>query len=132
MEAIMVGQSTATLKKRVQTLVARDDDSMLELGEALSELRTIRKQPGGDRPTLDELVGITKLSRRTICYLHKVRHAFSELGIPRDRLARAGWTKLAVIAENSEPEEMEEALGQGLDLLETLGWADVASGVVET
>jgi hypothetical protein len=106
----MVRQRTATLKKRVQTLVARDDDSMIELAEALSELRAMPKPPDGDRPTLDELVDLTKRSRRTICYLLKVSQTFSALSIPRDRFVRTGWTKLAVIAENSEPEEMEEAL----------------------
>ena len=51
-----------------------------------------------------------KLSRRTICYLLKVWETFSDLDIPRERLVRVGWTKLAVIAENLEPEVMEEAL----------------------
>jgi hypothetical protein len=62
------------------------------------------------RRPLDDLVDLTKLSRRTICYLLKVWPAFSDVGPPRDRLARTGWTKLAVIADNSEPEEMDEAL----------------------
>ena len=83
---------------------------MIELAEALSGLRGLPKPPDGDRPTLDELVDLTKLSRRAICYLLKVWQTFSALGIPRERLVRVGWTKLAVIAENSEPEEIEEAL----------------------
>ena len=106
----MAGRGSAALKKRAQTLAAKGDDSMLELAEALSELRALPKPPDGDRPTLDVLIDLTKLSRRTICYLLKVWQTFSDLGIPRERLVRVGWTKLAVIAENSEPEEMEEAL----------------------
>src|SRR5271166_2861615 len=107
----MVGRSTAALIKKAQTLAAKGDDSMIELAEALAELRTMPKLPGGDRPTLDDLVGLTKLSRRTICYLLKVWETFSDLGIARERLVDVGWTKLAVIAENLEPEEeMEEAL----------------------
>ena len=35
---------------------------------------------------------------------------FGELGIPRERLVEVGWTKAAVVIENCEPEEMEEAL----------------------
>ena len=106
----MAGRGSAALKKRVQTLAAKGDDSMIELAEALSELRALPKPPDGDRPTLDVLIDLTKLSRRTICYLLKVWQTFSDLGIPRERLVRIGWSKLAVIAENSEAEEMEEAL----------------------
>ena len=94
----------------MQTLAAKGDDSMIELAEALSELRAMPKPPDGDRPTLDELVELTKLSRRTICYLLKVWQMVTDLGIPRDRLVRIGWTKVAVLAENCEPEEVEDAL----------------------
>jgi hypothetical protein len=103
-------RTTATLKKRVQTLAATGDDSMIELAEALSDLRTMPKPPDGDRPTLDELADLTKLSRRTICYLVKVWEAFSDLGIPRERLIEVGWTKAAVVIENCEPDEVEEGL----------------------
>ena len=106
----MERRSAAALMKMAQTLAARGDDSIIELAETLLDLRALPKPPDGDRPTLDELVGVTKLSRRTICYLLKIRQTFSQLRIPRDRLARRGWTKPAVIAENSEPEDMEDAL----------------------
>ncbi len=106
----MVGRSAAALFKRAQTLAAKGDDSMIDLAEVVWELRTLPKPPDGDRPTLDELASHVKLSRRTICYLLKVFQAFSDLGIPRERLADVGWTKLAIIAENSEPEEVEAAL----------------------
>jgi hypothetical protein len=95
--------NTAALKKRAQTLAAKGDDSMIELSEALSELRDLPKPPDGDRPTLDELVDLTKLSRRTICYLLKVWQMVDDLGIPRNRLVRIGWTKMAVLAENLSP-----------------------------
>ena len=103
-------RSTAALKRRVQTLAAKGDDSMIELAEVLSDLRTMPKPPDGDRPTLDELADLTKLSRRTICYLVKVWEAFSDLGIPRDRLVEVGWTKAAVVIENCEPEDVKGAL----------------------
>jgi hypothetical protein len=106
----MVRRSAAAPIKRAQMLAARGDDSMIELAEVLWDLRALPKPPGGDRPTLDDLIGLTKLSRRTICYLLKVWQTFSDLGITRERLAHVGWTKLAVIAENCEPEEIEEAL----------------------
>ena len=83
---------------------------MIELAEALSELRAMPKPPDGDRPTLDEVVDLTKLSRRTICYLIKVWQMVADLGIPRERLVHIGWTKAAVVAENCEPEEVVDAL----------------------
>jgi hypothetical protein len=106
----MVGRSTAALMKKAQTLAAKGDDSMIELAEALSALRNLPKPPNGDRPTLDELVDLTKLSRRTICYLLRVWQMVDDLGIPRDRLVHIGWTKMAVLAENCEPEEVKDAL----------------------
>jgi hypothetical protein len=111
----MVGRSAAALIKKAQMLAAKRDDSMIELAEALSELRSMPKSPDGYRPTLDELVDHMKLSRRTICYLLKVWQMVSDLSIPRDRLVHIGWTKMAVVAERCEPEEVEDAL----DLAET-------------
>ncbi len=106
----MVGRSAAALIKKAQTLAAKDDQSMIDLAEVVWELRALPKPPRGDRLTLDELAVRINLSRRTLCYLLKVWETFSDLDIPRERLVRVGWTKLAVIAENLEPEVMEEAL----------------------
>ena len=106
----MVGRSAAALIKRAQTLAAKGDDSMIELAEVVWDLRALPKPSDGDRLTLDELAVRINLSRRALCYLLKVWETFSDLGIPRERLVRVGWTKLAVIAENLEPKEMEEAL----------------------
>jgi hypothetical protein len=106
----MKRRNTTALMKRAQTLAAKGDDSMIELAEALSELRAMPKPPDGDRPTLDELVQLIGLSRRTVCYLISVWRKFSEFGIPRERLVEVGWTKAAVVAENCEPAEVEQAL----------------------
>ncbi len=96
--------------KRAQTLAAKDDDSRIELAEVVWDLRALPKPPDGDRPTLDELASRVKLSRRMICYLVAVWQRFNELGIPRDRLVRTGWTKLAVIAENCGQRKVDEAI----------------------
>jgi hypothetical protein len=106
----MSGRSSAALLKRVEELATRDNDGTVELAEALSDLRALPKPPDGDRPTLTELVGRTKRSKRAVCYLLKVWRTFSDLGIPRERLASIGWTKLAVIAENCDPGHEENAL----------------------
>ena len=50
------------------------------------------------------------MSRRAVCYLIKVWQTFGELGIPRERLVEIGWTKAAIVLENSGPEDVEEAL----------------------
>ena len=104
------GRSSAALLKRVQTLATRDNNDTIELAEGLWDLRALPKPPDGDRPTLNDLVARTKLSKRAVCYLLKVWRTFSDLDIPRERLASIGWTKLAVIAENCEPGDEEHAL----------------------
>jgi hypothetical protein len=91
--------------KRAQTLAAKGDDSKIELAEALADLAE-----AAHRPTLAEPVSRMNLSRRTICHLLKVWQAFSDLGIPRERLVGTGWTKQAVIAETCEPREEKQAL----------------------
>jgi hypothetical protein len=106
----MAGQNSAALVKRVQTLATKDKNGTIELAEVLSDLRALPKPPHGDRPTLNELVAHTKLSKRAVCYLLKVWRRFSDLDIPRDRLARIGWTKLAAIAENCDAGDEESAL----------------------
>jgi hypothetical protein len=52
----------------------------------------------------------------------------------RLRLPTLGGGKVLLIQDfmNEIRSDSEWGLGQGLDLLETRGWADVASGVVET
>lgn len=109
-EANMSSQSPAALFKRAQTLTTRDNDGTIELAEVLSDLRALSKPPDGDRPTLNELVAHTKLSKRAVCYLLKVWRRFSDLDIPRERLAQIGWTKLAAIAENCDPGDEQNAL----------------------
>jgi hypothetical protein len=106
----MTGRSTAAVMKRAQMLATKGDDSMIELAEVVWDLRAMPKPPDGDRPTLDELVDLTKLSRRTLYYLLRVWQMVDDVGIPRDRLVHIGWTKMAVLAENCEPEEVEDAL----------------------
>jgi hypothetical protein len=76
--------------------------------EALAGFWALPKPPEGNRPTLEELIDLTKMSRRTIFYLLRVWRTFT--GVPRDRLVRIGWTKLAVVAENCDPGTEEAAL----------------------
>jgi hypothetical protein len=110
MESIVARRSAVALMKRAQTLAAKGDDSMIELAEVICDLRTLPKPADGDRLTLDEVASRIKLSRRAVCYLLKVWQAFGALGIPRERLVEVGWTKAAVVLENSEPEDVAEAL----------------------
>ncbi len=105
----MVGRSASALIKSVQALAAKDDDSMIELAEALAELWALPKPPKGDRPTINELVDLTGLSRRAIFYLLSVWRTFCDLDVPRERLVEIGWTKLAIIAKLCHPGEEEAA-----------------------
>lgn len=106
----MLRRRTATLMKRAQTLAGKGDDSVFELAEALAELWALPKPPDGDRPTLKELIDLTKKSRRAIFYLIKVWRTFRDLGVPRDRLVRIGGSKLAVVAENFDPGTLDRDL----------------------
>jgi hypothetical protein len=106
----MSDRSSAALLKRVQELANRDNDDTIELAEALSHLRALPESPNGHRLTLNELAAHTTRSKRAVCYLLKVWRRFSDLDIPRERLAGIGWTKLAVIAENCDPGNEENAL----------------------
>ena len=78
----MSSPSPAALFKRAQTLGTKDNDGAIELAKVLSDLRALPKPPNGARPTLDELVVLTKLSKRAVCYLLKVWRRFSDLDIP--------------------------------------------------
>ncbi len=116
MEAIMaVRSSSATLMKKIQRLAARTDGNSLELAEALCEARALPKTNEAGWLTFADLVEITKLSRRTLNYLISVWKRFGDLDIPRDRLARVGWTKLSIIAKKCDPGDELQAL----DIAET-------------
>jgi hypothetical protein len=91
-------------------LATRDNNDTIQLAKTLSDLRALPKSPDGNRPTLNQLVALTNLSKRAVCYLLKVWRRFSELAIPHERLASVGWTKLAFIAENCVPGDEENAL----------------------
>lgn len=104
-----VRNSSATLMRKIQRLAATDD-SPFELAEAVWEARALPKPPEGGRPTFADLVEITKLSRRTLNYLISVWERFGNLNISKDRLARVGWTKLAIIAEHCDPGDELQAL----------------------
>ena len=105
----VAGKTSAVLRKKVQALATTDDGAVFELAEAMSDLRAL---PSGDRPSQAELVEITKLSKRTVCYLLAVWSRFGDLGILRQRLVEVGWTKLAIIAEHCAAGEERKALTQ--------------------
>ena len=102
--------SSAALIKKIQRLAARADDGSLELAEALYDARALPKTTRSGPPSFADLVEITRLSRRTVHYLIAIWERFEGLNIPPDRLARVGWTKLAVIAGLCEPGEELKAL----------------------
>ena len=106
----MTKTAMPALRKKIVALTQKPDAAPLELAEALTVARALPEPPRGDRPTLAELMQLTGLSRRAICYLVKVGEQFGDLDIPRDRLSKIGWTKLVVIAEVCEPGDELAAL----------------------
>jgi hypothetical protein len=106
----MTKSKAVALLKKIERLARTPDHGALELAEVLAEARTLPHPPEGDRPPLAELMQITGLSRRAIGYLIKVWDRFGNLDIPSDRLAKVGWTKLAVIADACEPGDELDAL----------------------
>ena len=104
----MSGRSSPALKRRVQTLAAKGDDRMIELAEALAELWAM-PQPltAIGRPSTNLSTSRNSAAARSTTSSRFGKR--SALGIPRDRLVRTGWTKLAAIAENLEA-GAEEAL----------------------
>jgi hypothetical protein len=105
-----VAGSSAALKKKIERLARKGDTGWLDLAEALYEARSLPASPDGGRPSLADLVHITKLSRRTIGYLIEVWERWCDRGVPRERLSKIGWTKLAVIVDRCEPGEYLDAL----------------------
>ena len=51
----MVARRIEALMKRAQMLAGKGDDSVIELAEVISDLRSLPKLPDRGRPTLDEL-----------------------------------------------------------------------------
>jgi hypothetical protein len=108
----MTKSEVAALRRKIAALAQRPNTGVLELAEALAKARALSAPPEGDRPSIADLMQLTDLSRRAIGYLIKVWQRFGTLDIPRDRLAKVGWTKLAVIAETCEPGDELDALAR--------------------
>ena len=96
---------SAALRNKIETLAGQSDESSLELAEALADARALPRASKGGHPDFDELAKLTKRSRRTVIYLTSIWKRFGDLKIARDRLARLGWTKLAIIAEHGLTDE---------------------------
>jgi len=78
---------------RAVRLASRIDDDFLELGRLLKQLQE------RDSELFDQVREETRLGRRRAYYLVKIARCVEGLPIPREQLARIGWTKLALIAE---------------------------------
>ncbi len=70
------------------------DESPLELAERLGKLQKLQPH------LLDEVIKNSPLKRRRMYYLIKVWSRVSGLDVPRARLAKIGWTKLAAWARH--------------------------------
>ena len=92
--------------KRITKLLDTPNENRIDLALALAKLEEAK--PG----TLAALGNARPSERRTLYYLLDVGRWLTPLGQPKSRLARIGWTKLAILAEYSGPLSPHSLLAQ--------------------
>ena len=101
---------TSPLKKKITAIAKKAGTGSLELAAVLWEARNPPPMPKRKPATYEELIEVTGLSRRALIYLVQVWDRFGDVGHDKEQLDRIGWTKLAVIAENCDLGEDEQAM----------------------
>jgi hypothetical protein len=86
------------------TLIAGLEDEFLELGSLLRQLQQTSPKD------FKKLASLPELGRRKAYYLVSIDKAFSDKGVPAERLRKIGWTKLAALAPHITDENLEDAL----------------------
>lgn len=80
------------------------DDTFLELG------RTLRQLQDREPQLFQEIVSKSHLGRRKAYYLVDVSRVFDPLQVSRAKLKKVGWTKLAMIAKQVRPDNIDQLL----------------------
>ena len=78
---------------RAVRLAARLDDDFIELGRLLKRLQE------RDHELFKQVCEETHLDRRKAYYLIQIARQVEGLPIPRERLARIGWTRMQLVAD---------------------------------
>jgi len=89
---------------RAVRLAMRADDDFIELGRLLWKLKEL------DQNLFTRVQRQTRLTRRKAYYLVQVARTIDGLPIPRERLARIGWTKMQLIADELSPSNWRQML----------------------
>ena len=96
--------SDEELYSRAKELSKDFDDSFLDLGKALSQLK---KQ---SRDMFRKLYQSTNLGRRKAYYLVEVYEAFRGIPVSRAKLKEVGWSKLQLIGKHVTKDNAQELL----------------------
>lgn len=102
--------SDEELYSRAKELSKDFDDSFLDLGKALSQLK---KQ---SRDMFRKLYQSTNLGRRKAYYLVEVYEAFRGLPVSRAKLKQVGWTKLQQLGSYVDKDNVVEMLDMAIEM----------------
>ncbi len=89
---------------RAVRLASRVDDDFIELARLLWRLKE------RDQDLYNRVRDETGLDRRKAYYLVQIARTIDGLPIPRERLARIGWTKMQIIADQLTRQNWREML----------------------
>jgi hypothetical protein len=96
--------STDEMFDKAKTLSKDPDDNFLDLA------RTLRQLHDRDVDKFTEVWQNSDLDRRKAYYLVDISRAYESLPIPRARLKKIGWTKLASMAKQVTADNWQEML----------------------
>jgi hypothetical protein len=107
--SVQLKEETMTLSKqetfdRAVRLAARFDDDFIELGRLLKRLHE------RDHELFKQVCEKTRLDRRKAYYLVQIARQVEGLPIPRERLARIGWTRMQLVADQLTRENWPQML----------------------
>ena len=89
---------------RAVRLAARFDDGFIELGRLLKRLQE------RDHELFKQVCEETRLDRRKAYYLIQIARQVEGFPIPRERLARIGWTRMQLVADRLTRENWPQML----------------------
>lgn len=98
------------LQELLRNLNYRDDNRFLEIGRQLRAFCDALPPGKKKFQALDELLKDVNVQRRRAIYWIEIDRIYSCFGVPRERLARIGWTKLSIMAKHIDGENAEDWL----------------------
>ena len=96
--------STEDILAKAKTMAKEPDDNFLDLA------KTLRQLHDRDTSKFTEVWQQSDLERRKAYYLVDIDRAYGPLPIPRARMKKIGWTKLASMAKQVNADNWQELL----------------------